>query len=114
MLRESAAGIASLAGDTLLTPEASRRLAALADQMLRQDPSAEAVRQIASRLYEAAAAVSASQNAQARELLDQVASQLTAALRAGLPDAPARPHSLGMARLEGALIDAARRPAGSR
>jgi hypothetical protein len=114
MLRESAAGIARLAGDPLMGPEAARRLAALADQMLRQDPSTEAVRQIASRLYEAAAAVGASQNAQARELLDQVASQLTAALRAGLPDAPARPHSLGVARLQGALIDAARRPAGSR
>jgi hypothetical protein len=113
-LRRVLSGIAALAGAPALDAAAATRASALAESVLQVDPSAGPLQQVATHLANAAAAISARADDEARNLLDRAATALAMALRADLADAPqAPPPSLDVRRLDGALADALRR-AGAR
>lgn len=113
-LRRALSGIAELAGTATLDATAAARAAILAESVLRVDPSAEPLQQVAARLTEAAGALQRGRNAEARGLLDRATTELTVTLRADLLSAPRRAPPLEVGRLEGALTDALRRSGSSR
>ena len=112
-LRAALSGIASVAGASDLDRDASNRLAALAERVLRVDPSAPALQQVASRLSAAAAAIGRAQPDSARHMLDSAAVDLAAAVRGALPGAAADLAPPDMDRLDGALTDALRHHVGA-
>jgi hypothetical protein len=78
------------------------------------DPSSKALQGVAAQVANAASATASGREAEARVLLDRAAVELGAVLRAALVTAPARVTSGEVDRLEGALVDALRRPGGKR
>ena len=67
----------------------SRRASALAERVLRVDPSARSLQDVAALLAAAAAAIGRADTDDAQNHLDRAATGLAAALRADLLDAPA-------------------------
>lgn len=107
-LRRALSGIAELAGTQRFGADASARASILAESVLRVDPSAKPLQEVAAQLNAAAAALGHSRIDDARAQLDRAATGIAAALRTDLPPAPQRAPSLGLDRLDGALIDALR------
>ena len=107
-LRGVLAGIAELLGVTNAEAGATQRAAELAERVLRVDPSAKPLQDIASRLNEAAAAYGMSNTRDAARFLESAAVGLTATLRADLVTAPTMTRGFGTERLDGALSDALR------
>ncbi len=107
-MRDVLASIAAIP-TTDLTAADAVRVSALAQRILRVDPSAEALQQIAALLDNSATAIADGRNSQARTQLDRAATQLAAVLRAELTDSPNVTGTPGARRLEGALVDALRR-----
>jgi len=108
-LRRILAEVAALAG----TPDAGAGQAAtalrIAETVLRTDPSAEPLRDVAARLTDAANALRAGRPNESARALDEAAALLTTVLRSDFGDAPAQPASPLARRLGGALADALRR-----
>jgi hypothetical protein len=112
-LRRVLADVATLAaGDSLNASRAS----ALAERVLRIDPSSRELQQVAAKLSDAATNIDRRRVADARQSLDQSATAIAAALKASLLDAPvvAGDHSVGLDLLNGALTDALRRSGGTK
>src|SRR5262249_21152672 len=108
-LRSALAGVASLAGSRAFAPDAAAPATALAERVLRVDPSARALAEVARSLTEAASAIGASRATDAHRALDASATRLAAVLGAELPNAPTERRSSSAASLDGALTDALRR-----
>ncbi|MEJ7811702.1 MAG: DUF4175 family protein [Gemmatimonadaceae bacterium] len=109
-LRAALSAIAELAGSPRSGADAPERALALAERVLRVDPSDEALHEVAELLATAAGAMGRGRADDARSSLDRAATRLATALRAGLPQTsrPALPPELN--RLSGALNDALRHP----
>ncbi len=112
-LRGALAGIASLAGTARLDGSASAGASSLAERVLQVDPSDRALQAVAMVLDTAAAALTRGTASDARARLDRAATDLAAALRRDLLNAPAQPANITTNRLNGALTDALRAPRGS-
>jgi len=112
-LRGVLAGVAELLRTTKAEPGATQRASELAERVLRVDPSAKPLQEIASRLNEAAAAYGQSNGRDAGRALQSAAVGLTAMLRAELVTAPTLTRAFGTERLDGAFTDALRAARGS-
>lgn len=112
-LRRALADIASLAGSD---SRDAQRASALAERVLRIDPSSRELQQIAGKLSDASTAMARNRSADARRLFDESATAVAAALKASLLDMPATTgaNSAALDVLSGALTDALRRPGGSK
>lgn len=108
-LRAVLSTIAELAAQPETDADATGRVAALAQQVLRIDASAEPLQSLASQLAEAADAISAGRSDLARTSLERAALETAQLIRAALPPAPAHTAPLEQRILEGALVDALRR-----
>jgi hypothetical protein len=108
-LRQALAGIAALASNPSLPPDAAVRAANLAVSVLQVNPSAQPLQQAATALNDAAAAITKGQLQQTRTQLDRAATILTTTLRNGFGRAPTRTQRLDLQQLNGALTDALRR-----
>jgi hypothetical protein len=106
-LRRALADVAALAGAPSLD---ATRASSLAERVLRIDPSSRELQQVSARLSEAAGNIQRGRTTDARRSLDQSATAIAAALKTTLLDAPAAPSS-NLDLLNGALVDALRRPA---
>ncbi len=114
-LRGALAEIAELANDEgPATAARGARAAAVAERVLRVDPSSEALQAISAQLADAAEAMATDRLADARASLDSAALRLGAVIRTALVKAPQRGVPGDVQRLEGALVDALRRPGGAR
>jgi hypothetical protein len=109
-LRRALADVAALASGSTLD---GAGVSALAERVLRIEPSSREIQQVADRLSQAATELSRGDASEARRSLDESTRNIATALRAKLLDAPARVNE-GLGALNGALTDALRRPAGSR
>ncbi|MEP6835663.1 MAG: hypothetical protein ABJB74_19910 [Gemmatimonas sp.] len=107
-LRNVLAGVAELLGAAKPEHNATQHASELAERVLRVDPSAKPLQEIASRLNEAAAAYGKSNTRDATRALETAAVALTEVLRADLVTAPAVSRAFGTERLDGALTDALR------
>lgn len=112
-LRRALAGIATLAGAPHFTDDASATASALAETVLRVDPSAKPLQDVATLLNNAGDAIGRSRTDEAHMLLDRAAAGIVAALRGDLLDAPVNAPAADVSRLNGALTDALRRPRGA-
>src|SRR6185295_9242677 len=101
--------LAALAGSRQLTADEAARATSLAQRILRIDPSAGALSDVAARLAEAGTAIAAGRNDEGRAALDRAATDLAAAVRAELGDAPAAPARPELRQLDGLLADALKR-----
>jgi hypothetical protein len=112
-LRRALADVAALAGAATLDAAGA---SALAERVLRIDPSSREVQQVATKLSAAATDMERGRSSDARRALDESATTIAAALKAALLDAPATGGLRGTSTdlLTGALVDALRRPGGSR
>jgi hypothetical protein len=113
-LRQSLSTIASIAGAGQFDAAAASRASETAERVLRIDPSAKTLQEVATTLTSAADALASGRSTVARTALDRAASALAAALRSELPTAPARSRPSHLDRLQGALNDALRNPRGHR
>jgi len=111
-LRRALAGVAGVAASEELGREQAASTTRFAEQVLRVDPASAALRNVATRLNEAAAAIGRGRTRDARAHLDSAAAGLAAAVRRGVLRAPSALPSLDAGRLDGARIDALRRPGG--
>jgi hypothetical protein len=109
-LRRALADVAALASGSALV---GAGVSALAERVLRIEPSSREIQHVADRLSQAATQLSRGDMSEARQSLDESARNIATALRAKLLDAPT-PVNEGLGALNGALTDALRRPAGSR
>ena len=107
-LRGALSGVAELLGTAKVAADAPQRASELAERVLRVDPSAKPLQEIASQLNEAAAAYGNLKASDAARALESAAVALTDVLRADLVTAPARTPAFGTQRLNGALTDALR------
>ena len=112
-LRRALADVAALAGGSSLD---ATRASALAERVLRVDPSSRELQQVAAKLADAASDIARGRESDARRSLDQSATTIAAALKASLLDAPtaAGVSSVNLDLLGGALTDALRKPGGPR
>ena len=106
-LRKTLSEVASLSGATIGATTASRA-SALAEGVLRVDPSSRPGQQVAAQLDSAASALTGSRIAAAHDLLDRAATGIARILRAELFDAPFPATDADAARLAGTLTDALR------
>lgn len=113
-LRGVLSNVAELLAEKSVAADASARSSALAERVLRVDPSAKALQAIAASLNDAAAAFGKSQGDVARRALETATVGLTESLRAELLTAPAATRSFDSERLNGALLDARRATRGKR
>ena len=114
-LRGALAEIAALASDANAPAAgAGARLSVVAERVLRVDPSSAALQGISRQLADAAGAVTGGRVDDGRALVDSAAVRLGAVIRAALVKAPSRSLPADVQRLEGALVDALRRPGGAR
>ena len=114
-LRAALADIASLSSDgPPATSTRGARLSVIAERVLRVDPSSEALQAVSAQLASAAGAIAGGRAVEGRMLLDSAALGLGAVIRADLVKGPVRALPSDVQRLEGALVDALRRPGGSR
>jgi hypothetical protein len=109
-LRRALAGVAALAGTPRFTSDASASASALAENVLRIDPSAKPLQDVATLLNSAGDAVARGRIDEAHSLLDRAAAGIAGALRGDLLDAPSRVPASDVSRLNGALTDALRHP----
>jgi hypothetical protein len=108
-LRKTLSEIASLPGATEGNAANASRASALAESVLRVDPSSKPGQQVAAQLDSAASAMNGSQDAIVRLLLDHAATGVARIVRARLLDAPFPATDGDAGRLAGALTDALRR-----
>lgn len=113
-LRSVLSTVAEMLGTKSPAPDASARSSALAERVLRVDPSAKALQSIAMNLNEAATAFGKSQVDAAHRALETASVSLTESLRAELLTAPASVRTFDSERLNGALLDALRSARGKR
>lgn len=114
-LRRALAGIATLAGTPEVPADATSTTSRLAQSVLEVDPSALPLQKVAADLDRAAVAIGQSNRSDdARRLLDSVATQLAAILRAEMLLAPESRGSAELNAMQGALADALRRGRGGR
>jgi hypothetical protein len=111
MLRRSLADIASLSGDRRSSAATSAAVSALAEQVLRVNPSDSSLQSVAALLDSAATSVARGNQAGARAQLDRATTGLATAVRRTLLTAPVERGQANVNQLNGALIDALR-PAG--
>ena len=111
-LRRALAAIAALMSDGDSTRARAARAATLAQSILSVDAGSERFQSIATSLGAASEALLADRSDAARTHLDRAVSTLAAVVRAELPPAPVR-SSADTSRLDGALVDALRRPPGA-
>lgn len=112
VLRRALGDIATLAASREGGATASAHAAALAEDVLRVDPSSPAMQQVAAQLIDAAAILTGSRREPARALLDKAATALTGIIRADLLDAPLPATGGDATGLAGSLTDALRHPRG--
>ncbi len=112
-LRRVLADIATLAGGD---SNDGGRASALAERVLRIDPSSRELQHVAETLSRAATDLGRGRTTEARRSLDQSATAIAATLKGSLLDAPAGvgAQSVSLDVLGGALVDALRRPGGPR
>jgi len=91
-----------------LRDSAAPRLAALAEQALRVDPSSPVLQEVSAQLDRAASAMSAHRVEEADAAIDQASRGIVRILRRELPQRSAGTPSFGERRLQGALVDAMR------
>ena len=110
-LRRVLSDIATLAASTPFRASDAATASAIAERVLRVDPSSKALQAVANDASAAAAAMTGGRDAAAREALDRASTGVVLALRRDLLDAPAASAAISD-RLNGALVDAlrARRP----
>lgn len=113
-LRSALSGVAEILGAEKPPVDASARTSALAERVLRVDPSAKALQGIAANLNDAASAFGKSQTDAARRALESATVSLTDALRKEILTAPSDVRSFEGERLNGALMDALRAARGKR
>jgi hypothetical protein len=113
-LRRALAGVAALAGTPRFTSDASANASALAETVLRIDPSAKPLQDVATLLNTAGDAIVRQRIDEAHSLLDRAAAGIAASLRGDLLDAPSGVPASDVSRLNGALTDALRHPRGTR
>ncbi len=107
-LQRTLARVATIAGSAVLPETAATTLSASAQEVLQQDASSDAAREIASLLTEASAAALRGNAVEAREQTERAALALARMLRNRL-SAPGRAKlPIGLNRLEGALADVLR------
>jgi hypothetical protein len=107
-LRRALSGIAELAGRAAYSDDDRAKALALSEALLRLDPAATSVRQIATAMADAAAGMSSGRASTAREMLDRAALGLAAVVREEVQEAPTAPGT-DLNRLSGSLADAQRR-----
>jgi hypothetical protein len=110
-LRRALAQIAELSAlaSTPAGASSAGRAATIAQDVLRVDPAATTLRDVATLLTQASAELTAGRPA--GDTLDRAAIGLAAAIRAGMAAAPPPPPTEDLRRLNGALADALRRTA---
>ena len=111
-LRQALADLATLTARARLDASASSDVSAIAERILRADPSSKQLQATATALSDAARDLAAGQVSSARGSLDQAATGLSNAMRGTLSADPSRVESPSAAALNGALIDALRRGGG--
>ena len=104
-LRRALADLASAAAPPKFADSSSAQLSAIAERVLRVDPSAKRLQGVAQSIGDASQSI-ARNPAQARAALDSAANGLVAVLRSGFIDAPVDQQSLDASQLAGALRDA--------
>jgi hypothetical protein len=107
-LRRVLSELAALAASPDIGPGARAGATALAERLLRVDPSSRPLQAASAQLAVAAEAMRSSRIGEARASLDSASSGVVAILRRGLPDAPSRAPSIDESRMRGALTDALR------
>lgn len=112
-LRRALAAIAALMSDGDSTRARAARAATLAQSILSVDAGSERFQSIATNLGAASEALLAGRSDAARTHLDVAATSLAAVVRAELPPAPPARSAADTSRLDGALVDALRRPPGA-
>jgi hypothetical protein len=112
-LRRALADIAALAGGDSLD---AGRASALAERVLRIDPSSRELQRVAATLSAAATDIGRGRSTDARRSLDQSATAIATSLKGSLLDVPAAggAHSASLDVLGGALTDALRRSRGAK
>jgi hypothetical protein len=109
-LRSVLAGVAALAGSAELGGNEGARAANLGQQVLRVDASSISLRRVADALGAGARFIESRQLSDARRSLAAAVAELSASLRAQLPDAPPAARPAELEQLNGALVDALRNP----
>lgn len=107
-LRGALAGVAELLSAAKIETSPTQRASELAETVLRVDPSAKSLQEIASQLNDAAAALAKSNRRDAVSALENASVSLTEVLRAELVTERASLRTFGTNRLDGALNDALR------
>ena len=112
-LRRALADIAALAGSESRDAQSA---SALAERVLRIDPSSRELQQIAGKLSDASMAIARKRSSDAQRLFDESATAVATALKGSLLDVPATTgtNSTTLDVLNGALTDALRRSGGSK
>jgi hypothetical protein len=112
-LRQVLRDAAGLAGAGRLGGDAAASLAALAQELLRIDPAAPALQDIARALTDAGDEAARGREAQARAAVGDAVVELGRYVQALLPDAGPQRRPAALDRLDGALTDALRAGGGS-
>jgi len=108
-LRQTLAGIATLAAATPLGANSAALVSALAQRMLEVDPSDETLQRVASQLTAAGSAIGDGKGNDAKRLLSDAAMTLASVVRASLLNGPPRAQTAEVSRLRGELADQLRR-----
>jgi len=107
-LRRSLSDVATAAASRTLDARSAAAFTALAERVLRIDPSSRTLQDVSTQLGAAAKATSDNRTDDARAALDRASDGIVSVLRRELPRAPARTPTLAESRLNGALVDALR------
>lgn len=113
-LRRALAAIATVVQQSVHTSSSTSvgtALTALAETVLRVDPSSPPLQRVSSQLSEASSAISRGQRGIAQQKLDSATANLAAVLRRDAPSIAPTAPSLVRSQLGGALGDALRAPA---
>jgi hypothetical protein len=114
LLRGALSGIAEIAATSEFGDAAAARVIAVAETLLRADPSDVSLQAIADALGDASAAMRDGRTADARARLDRAAVALSGELVTELPSASSADRPPLLDRLDGARTDALRRTGGGR
>jgi hypothetical protein len=113
-MRRALSAIAELAAARTFDAGASARASAIAEAVLRVDPSSKPLQEVASVLNSAAAALGRSRADEAHTQLDRAATALAAILEGSILPAPAYAEPLETRRATGVLTDALRSARGGK